>query len=141
MHPEYSITREEMKQEAIYRMMLLNIYPLTILQFACDDLVSISEPPDGAFYWTNADETEEMHEWERKSNCLVYVIIRTFSSIGTMDSYLYVSPNKQEWETERALLKRGETFAYVINRDVPWCSEVGWIAFKSSSGAGLIRTA
>lgn len=130
-----------MKQEAIYRMKLLNIFPLTIQQFACDDYVSVSEPPWGAFYWTNEDETAEMQEWERENNCLVYLIIRSYTNIGIMDSYLYVSPYKEEWDSDRALLKCGETYAYVINRDDPWCSEFGKIAFKHSIGAGLIRTA
>ena len=45
-----SKSREEKKVEAIERMRLLKIFPQTISQFEKSDLVSVSEPPFGAFF-------------------------------------------------------------------------------------------
>jgi len=49
-------TREEMKDEAIKRMKKLGIYAETIKQFEKENLISISEPPMGAFYWVEGDD-------------------------------------------------------------------------------------
>lgn len=135
-----NISREEKKIEAIERMKKLGVFPETIKQFEQEDLVSISEPPVGAFFWIEGEELEEMKRWEQAHNALVYVIIRSYTSIGKMDSYLYVSDHKDEWQQDRAMLKRNETFAYVINRDMPDCSEFGSIGIRRTIAAGLART-
>ena len=130
-----NISREEKKIEAIERMKKLGVFPETIKQFEHEDLVSISEPPVGAFFWIEGEEFEEMKRWEQDHNALVYVIIRSYTSIGKMDSYLYVSDHKDEWQQDRAMLKRNETFAYVINRDMPDCSELGSIGIRRTIAA------
>lgn len=135
-----NISREEKKIEAIERMKKLGVFPETIKQFEQEDLVSISEPVFGAFFWIEGDELEEMKRWEQVHNALVYVIIRSYTSIGKMDSYLYVSDHKDEWQQDRAMLNRNETFAYVINRDMPDCSEFGSIGIRRTIAAGLVRT-
>lgn len=135
-----NISREEKKIEAIERMKKLGVFPETIKQFEQEDLVSISEPPVGAFFWIEGEELEEMKRWEQDHNALVYVIIRSYTSIGKMDSYLYVSDHKDEWQQDRAMLNRNETFAYVINRDMPDCSELGSIGIRRTIAAGLART-
>ncbi len=134
-----NISREEKKIEAIERMKKLGVFPETIKQFDREGLVSISEPPVGAFFWIEGDELEEMKRWEQDHNALVYVIIRSYTSIGKMDSYLYVSDHKDEWQQDRAMLNSNETFAYVINHDMPDCSEFGSIGIRRTIAAGLER--
>ena len=51
------VSIEEKKAEAIKRMEMFQIYPETIQQFEKENLVSVSEPPFGAFYWVD-DETK-----------------------------------------------------------------------------------
>lgn len=131
----------EKKQEveAVARMKALGLYGPTIRQFQKEGLVSISEPPVGAFFWVEGDELEEMRKWEQKHNALVYVIVRSYTTLGQMDAYLYVSDHEDEWQEDRDLLKEGETCAYVINRLMPDCSEFGYIGIKRTIAGGLAR--
>lgn len=134
------ISREEKKIEALGRMKRLGVFSETIKQFEQEDLVSISEPPMGAFFWVENEELEEMRQFEQRHNALVYVIIRSYTTIGKMDSYLYVSDYKDEWQRDRDMLNSNEAFAYVINRDMPDCSEFGSIGIRRTIAGGLART-
>nr|DAR17288.1 MAG TPA: hypothetical protein [Caudoviricetes sp.] len=134
------ISREEKKIEALGRMKRLGVFPETIKQFEQEDLVSISEPPVGAFFWVENEELEEMRRFEQRYKALVYVIIRSYTTIGKMDSYLYVSDYKDEWQRDRDALNSNEAFAYVINRDMPDCSEFGSIGIRRTIAGGLART-
>lgn len=134
------ISREEKKIEALGRMKRLGVFPETIKQFEQEDLVSISEPPVGAFFWVEGEELNEMKQWEKEHNALVYCIVRAYTSIGKMDAYLYVSDHKDEWADDREMLRNNETIAYVINRDMPDCSEFGSIGIRRTIAAGLART-
>ena len=121
-------------------MRILEIYPETIEQFKQEGLVSISEPPVGAFFWVDGEEFKEMKQWEQEHNALVYCIVRAYTSIGKMDAYLYVSDHKDEWADDREMLRNNETIAYVINRDMPVCSEFESIGIRRTIAAGLART-
>lgn len=134
-----NISIDNKKAEAIERMRLLKIYEPAIQQFEKENLVGISEPPFGAIYWMGGNELAELKAWEQEHNALVYAVVRSFTNIGQMDSYLFVSDYEDEWECDRAGLKDGEVFAYVLNRSMPDCSEFGTIGVKLSSGAGLLR--
>lgn len=135
-----SISREEKKAEAIKRMKKIGIFSQTIKQFEKEDLVSISEPPIGAFFWVEGDELEEMKQFEKKHNALVYCIIRSYTEFGIMDSYLYVSDYKEDWKMDNEMLKENQALSYVNNRTMPECSEFGSIGFRTTIAAGLQRT-
>lgn len=135
-----NISKEKKIIEAVNRMRILEIYPETIEQFKQKGLVSISEPPVGAFFWVEGEEFNEMKQWEQEHNALVYAIIRSYTTIGKMDAYLYVSDHKDEWVDDREMLRNNETIAYVINRDMPDCSEFGSIGIRRTIEAGLART-
>ena len=134
------MTREEMKAEAIARMRQLHLYPETIRQFERENLISESAPPFGACFWLNEAQRERVRELESKYNILVYHVIHSFTTIGEMESYLYVSNHPEEWEDDRAGLKEGETVAYVYNCDDPELSEFGYIGIRLTPAAGLERT-
>lgn len=129
-----------MKIEAIERMKSLGIFPQTIGDFEKDDKISVSEPPFGAWYWLDDDEVKRVREWEEEHDALVYAVIRSFTTIGTMDSYLFVSKHKEDWFAERPKGKEGIVFSYVKNLDFPEFSEFGSIAYKVTGAKGLIRT-
>lgn len=133
------VSREQKKEEAIRRMKKWGIFSQTIEQFKDDDLVSISEPPFGAFYWVEDEELKEMKRFEEENDALVYCIIRSYTSIGVMDSYMFVSDYKDEWEMDRADQEEGQQVVYVVNRDDPNCSEFGSIGIKRTVAAGLQR--
>lgn len=134
------MTREEMKAEAIARMRQLHLYPETIRQFERENLISESAPPFGACFWLSEAQRERVRELESKYNILVYHVIHSFTTIGEMESYLYVSNHPEEWEDDRAGLKEGETVAYVYNCDDPELSEFGYIGIRLTPAAGLERT-
>ncbi len=134
-----NVSREEKKAEAIKRMKNWGIFNQTIRQFEKEDLVSISEPPFGAFYWVEGKELERMKQFEEENNALVYCIVRAYTTFGKMDAYLYVSDYKEEWEMDRADQKEWRQFAYVVNWDMPYCSEFGRVGLQKTCAAGLKR--
>lgn len=132
--------REAQKAEAIARMKQLGIFPETIKQFDRDGKVSISEPPVGAFYWAEGWDLDRIQQFEDERGALVYLVIRSYTSFGKMDSYLYVSRYDEEWEQDRNDLASGEALTYTVNLDAPDLSEAGYIGFKRTLAGGLLRT-
>lgn len=135
-----NISREDKKAEAIARMKALGLFSDTVAQFEKQNLVSISEPPLGAFFWLEGEDLERVKKFEEEYNALVYVAIRSYTIIGKMDAFLYVSDHAEEWDAEREDLKNSETIAYVFNHDMPDCSELGYIGIAGTVAAGLRRT-
>jgi len=56
-----------------------------------------------------------------------------------MYSLLYVSNHTEEWEMDRADIQEGRSFVYVVNKDMPDCSEFGTIGIRPLFG-GVLRT-
>lgn len=144
---EERVSRAEKKVEAIARMKLLGIYPETIKQFEKEDLMSISEPPFGAYFWAEGEEPERIREFETKNNALVYTAIHSYHHLPyqtgktKMTSYLFVSDYKdEEWEMDRNDLKHGQSLVWVHNHDDEVCSEFGSIGIELGAAAGLVRT-
>jgi hypothetical protein len=135
-----AFNNDEMHIEAVQRMKLMCVHEETIRQFAEEGLISKSEPPFGAFYWVNDKELDEIRSWEAEHGACVYMVVRSYTTFGTMDSYLYVSRHKDEWEADRELIKEGQTIAYVINRNDEFCSEIGSIGIRLTPARGLVRT-
>lgn len=135
-----NITREDKKAEAIERMKLLGIFAPTRKQFEKDDYVSISEPPVGAFFWAEGTDLQRIRKFEESHNALVYLVVRSYTTLGKMDTYLYVSDHRDEWEQDREDLKNNEPLCYVYNHDMPDCSEFGCVGIEKTCAAGLCRT-
>ena len=135
-----NISIEEKKAEAVARMKMLGIFNQTIKQFE-DGYISRSEPPVGAYYWVEGEELEAIRKFEQENNCLVYTVVRAYTNIGMMDSYLFVSDYKEEWAMDREDLKDGLAVSYTINYDASNYSEFGTIGIKLDAAAGLRRTA
>lgn len=135
-----NVNIEEKKMEAIERMKTLGIFPQTIKQFEQDGYISISEPPVGAFFWAEGEDLQRIYEFEANYNALVYLVIRSYTTIGKMDNYFYVSDHRNEWERDRQDLAAGEPLCYVYNHDMPDCSEFGCIGIERTCAAGLRRT-
>lgn len=134
------MTRDEKKSEAISRMKLWGIYAPIVKQFEEDGLVSESAPPLGACYWLDEEQMARVREFEERNNALVYHVIHSFTTIGEMESFLYVSDYPEEWEQDRADTKDGQQLVYVFNKDMPDCSEFGSIGVARTAAAGLRRT-
>lgn len=131
--------KERQKAEALARMKLLGIFPEAIKQFYRDGKVSISEPPFGALYWAEGWDLDRIEQFEEDQNALVYLIIRSYTAYGKMDSYLYVSHNEDEWESDREDLRNQLPVAYTLNLDDPQLSELGYISIEKTVAGGLVR--
>jgi len=132
-------THEEMVAEAVQRMKMLGIFEQTIEQFAKNGQISQSEQPFGAYYWIDAKSKLKIAEIEKEYDGLVYSVVRSYTNIGMLDSCLWVSKYKDEWERDRADISFGTVFAYVINWNDEQCSEFGSVVVKIASGGGLVR--
>ena len=131
------MNREERFIEAIERMKMLKLDRPCIEAFT-KGKVWESEGY-GALYEVNQEEQEIIDNFEKNhKGCLVYHMIHNKFEFGECYSMLYVSSNKEEWESDKEDIKNGYVFAYVENVDNPWCSEFGSIAVKSQFG-GIMR--
>lgn len=135
-----TISREEKKIEAIARMKSWGIYPPIVKQFEEDDQISESAPPLGVCYWLDEEQMTRVRDFEERNNALVYHVIHSFTNIGEMESFLYVSDYPEEWELDRTDIKDGQQRVYVFNKDMPDCSEFGSIGVDLTGAAGLRRT-
>ena len=135
-----NVSREEKKIEAVVRMKKLGIYGPTIEQFEQENLVSISEPPFGAFFWAEGADINRIREFEEEYNALVFMVVRSYTTFGKMDSFLYISDYLEEWEFDNQLLDEKKVYAYIYNHDMPDCSEIGSIGVRLTAAAGLART-
>ncbi len=133
-----NISVEEKRHEAIKRMKMLKIYPATIKQFERGK-VSRSEPPLGAFYWVEGKELEQIQKFEAEYNALVYLVVRAYTDFGILDSYLYVSDHKDEWEDDINRLEHLYPFTYTKNQTEELFDDFGTIGIELTAAAGLIR--
>ena len=133
-----NVSREIKKEEAIKRMRAMNIYSNAIKQFKNADIVMVSEPPLGGLFWLNDEEKEMVSKFEQENNALVYLVVRSFTNLGIMDNIFYVSDYQDEWFMDNADIDEHYACVYVINYDMPNCSEFGTIAWKSVGG-GVLR--
>ena len=133
-----NVLREDKRLEAIKRMKKMNLFAPAIKQFAEDHLVMVSEPPIGGLYWLNTEQKEMVDAFENEWNALVYLVVRTNTNLGTMDSIFYVSDHKDEWPMDNDDLAENYACVYVVNHDMPDCSEFGTIAWKNVNG-GILR--
>ena len=83
---------------------------------------------------TEVDLLDAINEFETNYNAYVYHIIYTSSAFGNLFSMLYVSNNKEEWQSDREDLENKQLFAYVWNRTYTECSEIGSIGIENVQG-------
>lgn len=99
------------KAEAAARMKKLGIPDKTIKRFVENNVISQSLPPDGEYSMLGEEQILFARELENKFDILVYFVIHNDTSIGEIDSYLYVG-SEEHWKTECEGLKYGQTTAY-----------------------------
>lgn len=133
-------TKEAMMKEAVNRMNILGVAKETIRQFTEDGKLTQSEPPIGGLYWVDDDTLADVRKFEEEYKSLVYLVVRSFTNIGIMDSYLFVPEDTSTWKEDVAILKKeGYIFSYVRNLDYPECSEFGDVWLKRTPAAGILR--
>ena len=76
---------------------------------------------------------------EEKFGGMAYCAIRSYTEFGTLDSFLWVSPYKEDWKYDDEDIPDGYVFSWVRNRDAEFCSEFGTIYVKPTIAGGLKR--
>lgn len=130
---------EKMKAEAIQRMRILKLHPITIEDFEKHGEVGYSFHTFG-FYYLSEQEKDQIRQFEKEYGYLVYYVIDSYTAVGRLLSYLYVSSNEEEWEQDRQDLEECRPIVYVKNADDERLSEFGSIGVEPRNG-GVIRTA
>ena len=130
--------RTKQKAQAVERMKKLGIMEQPVKEFEDEGKLNLSEN-GGLLYYLNEDEQKMVDDFEKENNGLVYHVIKSRTTIGLMYALLYVSEYLEEWKMDMEDLEGGQALAYVVNMDMPDCSEFGTIGIKPSVG-GLIRT-
>lgn len=133
--------KEIMKKEAVARLESLQVRKDILDAFKDKGELRLS------FVGTPLELTESqkdrVRKFEEKTECMVYHVIQNFTNIGEMLTFLYVSPDKEEWEMDREDLKMGTPIAYVVNVDEEAFSEFGSVGIEVylPGKSGLVRTA
>lgn len=136
-----NVTTEDKRQEAVMRMKALGASTEAIKRFADKGYVGISESPSGQFHRAEGEDLERIRRVEAEYGALVYMVIRSSTDTGKMDSILFVNDCPEDWGKERqALMSGGPVVAYVHNFDAPDRSGVSIIGIAGTAGTGLCQT-
>lgn len=143
-------TRKEIKEEAINRIKTLikkcNLNP-NVMRYFQEDKVYYSYLTAGRYIGSidtifyEKDYEQAVKKFEKKHpNYLVYHAIESITTQGKFLSLLYVSDDKEEWESER-IEGNNSIMSYVLNFDIPDYSEFGYIVIDRYMESGaLVRT-
>ena len=130
---------QDLKEEAAERMQLIGL-SLDVVDLLLEkDIIRQSKPHTYACEALSPEQIERIKEFEISRHVLVYFVVRSFTSIGTMDAFLYVSNCPDDWELERKQLTEKTCMAYVYNYDKPDYSGVSSIKFELTDNGGLRR--
>ena len=127
-------------KEAIRWMNILGVNKDIVKLFEDHDIVMACSGTTGT-YLPLADPMLEaqIREFEQQWDDLVYMVIRTPSPYGWLDSLLFIDNYQDEWEFASQELKDGYVLSWTINQDHPFCSDMGSIVVKRTESGGLIR--
>lgn len=128
---------EKQKAEAVLRMKRMGIREDVVREFETSGTVMLC--CDGQYHPTDAELSEEIRRFEREHNATVFLAVRMFHVLGTLDAMLFVGRYAEEWEMERANIKDGYAMSYCVNHDYPDCSEMGSIVFRVTKDGAIVR--
>ncbi len=135
-------TVNEMKSEAVSRMLKVISYKPVIDVFQKDGLPMVYEPPMGTCYDLEDDEIEKVRQVEKERNIIIWGVVRCFMMYNrkeeAVDCYLHVSSNKEEWEQERSDLFDGYPFVFTFMKSHS-LFDYGHIEIEKSIGGTIVR--
>lgn len=135
--------KAEMKDMAVTRLRSLKVLPEVVDEFMKGNVL-VSERVNAQFRAVlykaeNYDGLpQKIQDFQKEYGTLVYHVVLTHTEFGDMYTMLYVSSNKEEWDTDMEW--EGNcvyTYANVWNGDI---EEIGPIGIRPSMG-GVERTA
>ncbi len=129
------VTPEVLKEEALRRMRLLDMWENVVNDFDSNGTVYMSETA-GIVYDLNNDAKKAVKK-VTDDGMLAYAVIRQNTTFGEVYTVLYVSTRTDEWIYEIPTNK-GWLMSYVYNASCDDMSEYGSVQVKQVSG-GLVR--
>lgn len=132
-----NISKELMKQEAIERLKFIKAHQTIIDRFEDDELM-VTVAINTLFALT-PEEKEFVREFEEETGSLVFHVIKTKTTFGTLYSFLNVSPYEEDWEVERETLAEMYPLVYVRNAEDKMLSDFGTIGIEVHNGC-ILRT-
>ena len=112
----------------------------------CDDFIEVFEKKDEVCYfvgyaghwaWQDKEITEKIKELEEKYEIKVYAVIVTFSQLGKLYDFLYISKCSEDWEDMIMAGSKVNQFiipSYCWNKDYKYLSEFGSIIVNAQFG-------
>ena len=135
-----SVSYAEKRKEALIRMKKIGLPMNVITDFNDGYHIYVYDLNMCITFMPDRKTLDRIRNFEQQYKALVYAVIRTRTTHGTLDSYLFVSDYPQEWPSDRQALNDKETMAYVYNQDDPELSEIGLIGFDVNFDGRLSRT-
>lgn len=135
-------TREQKKSKALELMKTLDIYKPYIKAFKDTDTICVFENFGGYYIDKDSKLYNEIKNFEEENDCLVYAVTHEYTDFGECYDFLFVSDYEDEWEyiISYSDQNRHVIFSYVLNNDMPDCSEFGDITIQTFGG-GVRRIA
>lgn len=131
------------KNEAITRMNLLQLSPAAISLFSDKGLPCIFEPPFGNFIPGDFDleNLELIRRFESDCCATVYAVVRSYTSWGMVDDYLFVGNCADDWGDERKCFtcRDDGIMTYGFNHNDAKLSKMRRIGIANTANAGLRR--
>ncbi len=134
-----SVNPELLVNECIERLKIIVDNDTCINEFAKYNIVMISESPKGGLYGLEKQDRDNITRIEDLCHGKVYLIMRSFTNLGTMDSFFYVDSDRSEWDEQKNNLGQGYADCWVINHDMDEHAEYGRIAFKMGTAGAPVR--
>ena len=145
---------EKQKKEALERLNILKknglIYHKPVIDTFKNGDIPIFEYQNrmfrSVFYRLYVNKEQEPYdniihvvkEIEREYGGLVYLVLISHTTFGTLYNLFYVSKNQKEWEEDKEDLKQKYALIYVHNASDNICSEFGSICFEYDNVCGGI---
>ena len=106
-----------------------------------DGIYTIYESPFGTKLLADIHEPtiQKVKDFEERYETLVYLIIRSYTEAGVIDSLFYVSQYADEWWRDRDDLEAGFPVVYAMNHSDDMLSEFGIIMIYKTKEGNLLR--
>ena len=128
------VSVEAKRREAVKRMESAGFAEEIIGNFK-QNIIMIYDQGKRELRTLTEEENAAMKKLEsEKNNILIFFVIRTNTAVGLMDSFLYVSDEKDEWSMDREDMKYNYPIAYVKNYDCEMYSAFGGIVVNYVGG-------
>lgn len=140
------ISLEDKKKEAIERMKLWKIPINVIRDFKNQNIIfeNVHLNKDvlmvACLNKINDEQLHRIKKFEKEHDALVYFVIHSYTNIGELENYLYVSDYSDEWLTDRSDIEMNQQLVYVCNCTDIELSEFGCIGLCKTTNSGPIRT-